>query len=145
MTMLGMLMGNRCYTCGMDDCIEHQGYCPPSKGAPRGYGKVNRKVNGKKITLAHRYAWTLAHGDIPDGMTVDHMCGNTRCVNVEHLQLLTQAENIRKRRMPQKEKTHCIRGHEFTEENTYRWAKRPNDRYCRACHRERARARKGGQ
>ena len=119
---------------GMQDCIEFDGYCPPSRGAPRGYGKVNRKVNGKKITLAHRYAWTRSHGDIPDGLTVDHICENTRCVNVAHLQLLTQAENIRKRRIPQRGATACRKGHEYTEENTYWYG---TERRCRTCHRER--------
>jgi hypothetical protein len=106
---------------------------------------VNRKVNGRKITLAHRYAWTLVHGDIPDGLTVDHICENTRCVNVEHLQLLPLADNIQKKRFPNREKTHCRHGHEFSETNT-RW--NGTERVCRRCKREAQRryvAKKAGQ
>src|SRR5690606_14749582 len=35
----------------------------------------------------HRYAWILAHGPIPDEATVEHLCGNKLCINVDHLAL----------------------------------------------------------
>lgn len=53
-----------------------------------GYG---RKQIGNKYTLRHRIAWELTHGDIPDGMFVRHRCGNTLCVNPEHLFLAASA------------------------------------------------------
>ena len=46
---------------------------------------------------AHRFAWSLIHGEIPDGMTVDHVCHSRRCVNVDHLRLASKAENSRNR------------------------------------------------
>ena len=55
-----------------------------------GYGRIRFRDQGM---YAHRFAWSLAHGDIPDGMTVDHACHNRRCVNADHLRLATKAEN----------------------------------------------------
>lgn len=44
---------------------------------------------------AHRVAWVLAHGEIPDGMCVLHRCDNRRCVNIDHLWLGTYLDNVR--------------------------------------------------
>ena len=55
-----------------------------------GYGRVT--VNGSQ-TLAHRHAYAEAHGPIPDGMLVDHICHNRACVNVDHLRLATRQQN----------------------------------------------------
>lgn len=73
----------------------------------RGYGMVNlgRFANGKQHTeYAHRVAYVLAKGDIPDGQVVMHSCDVVGCVNPAHLTLGTQADNLRdcreKGRMP---------------------------------------------
>lgn len=55
-----------------------------------GYGRVT--VNGAQ-TLAHRHAYMEAHGPIPDGMLVDHVCHNRTCVNPEHLRMATRQQN----------------------------------------------------
>lgn len=61
----------------------------------RGYGQVT--VNASRTMRAHRALWMLHHGKtIPDGMTLDHNCRNTRCVNPKHLEPVTFAENIRR-------------------------------------------------
>ena len=68
-----------------------------------GYAQIGWTVDHKtNVVLAHRAAWEAAHGPIPDGMTVDHTCFERRCVNPEHLRLLTHAQNagIRRRRWP---------------------------------------------
>lgn len=83
-------------------------------------------------TGAHRVAYRLAHGEIPDGYQIDHVCRETRCVNPDHLEAVTPEENIRRRYADQ---THCRHGHEFNEANTYR---ANNRRHCRACNRRRA-------
>ena len=56
-----------------------------------GYGRV--RVGGK-VLYAHRAAWELENGPVPEGLCVLHRCDTPRCVNVEHLFLGTQADNI---------------------------------------------------
>lgn len=56
-----------------------------------GYGRLN--VNGRQM-LAHRLSWALANGDIPKKMDVDHRCSNPRCVNPDHLRVVTRSQNM---------------------------------------------------
>jgi hypothetical protein len=101
-----------------------------------GYGRLN-------LYYAHRIAFELHIGPIPEGMTIDHLCRVRTCVNPAHLEAVTLAENIRRSDSPSAQRarwTHCPRGHEFTPENTYL---RPDGhgRQCRACCRMRQRLR----
>ena len=113
----------------MADCIEWTGY--REKG---GYGRLFRKG---RVWQAHRWEWTEKHGPIPEGMCVLHRCDNPPCVNVAHLFLGTQVDNIHdmiakgRRRTGQSERTHCKRGHEFTASNTK--ITKEGWRQCRAC------------
>ena len=62
-----------------------------------GYGKFAMKINGaRRHTGAHRAAWLAKMGDIPHGLQIDHLCRNTSCVNVSHMELVTSMENIRR-------------------------------------------------
>ena len=74
----------------MTPCIEWSG----SK-SKTGYG--TRAYKGK-ARLAHRIAWILAFGDIPEGMCVLHKCDNPPCINLDHLYLGTYADNARDRK-----------------------------------------------
>lgn len=67
------------------DCIPWDGYFV------NGYGQL--QVNGKKW-VATRWVYTQAHGEIPNGLVVRHKCDNPACVNLDHLELGTQSDNI---------------------------------------------------
>lgn len=62
-----------------------------------GYGSIS--IN-RKPYLAHRYAWEQQNGEVPDGMQVHHLCYDRSCVEIEHLTLVTQAQNSSARRGP---------------------------------------------
>lgn len=45
---------------------------------------------------AHRFAYRLLVGPVPDGMELDHLCRMRHCVNPEHMEIVTHAENVRR-------------------------------------------------
>ena len=96
-----------------------------------GYGKT--EVKGRR-TGAHRAMWVAVRGEIPERLTIDHLCRVRHCVNVEHMELVTIRENtLRGETIPARNarKTACLRGHAFDEANT---RIRPSGkRACRAC------------
>lgn len=103
-----------------------------------GYGQLS--VNGR-TTGAHRFAYERFVGPIPEGLVIDHLCRVRNCVNPGHMEPVTLAENIRRGETGKylKDRTHCPRGHEYTEANTY--ITKPGTRGCRACAREKSRER----
>lgn len=66
--------------------------------ASHGYAQIGwQDPTGKThMVLAHRAAWTHVNGQVPLGMTIDHLCKTRRCVNPEHLRLLPNYENARR-------------------------------------------------
>lgn len=64
---------------------------------PKGYGMVSVTDHGSKRTYrAHRYVYELHREPIPSGMTLDHLCRVRACVNPDHLEVVTQGENVRR-------------------------------------------------
>lgn len=95
-----------------------------------GYAQVSWKVDGViHWRLAHRVAYEALVGEIHSGLTVDHLCRNRKCINPDHLRLLTNEENGRLN--GHAVKTHCLYGHPYDDANTYRNPK--GHRYCRQC------------
>lgn len=102
--------------------------------AGKGYGRM--ALNGKDY-YAHRFSYETYVGEIPDGLVIDHLCRNRLCVNPDHLEPVTNKENLLRgdtiiARCAKA--THCPRGHEYSSRNT-RVDKR-GKRACRACDRE---------
>ena len=105
-----------------------------------GYGRIS--VKGK-TRATHIVAWELMKGErVPEGMVLDHQCLNRRCCTPEHLQPIPGIVNTLIGEGPTAKnalKTHCLRGHEFNEENTIvRVRNGRKSRECRACRKERS-------
>lgn len=109
-----------------DDCWEWEG-----GHSAAGYSTT---WDGTRPLYAHRVAYELWVGPIPDGHTIDHLCRSRGCVNPEHLQAVTQRTNILRgtgQSARNVKVTHCPRGHKYTLANTHISTK--GTRECRAC------------
>ena len=102
-------------------------------GNPNAYGYGVIRVSGKMIN-AHRFAYTTHRGPIPDGLTLDHLCRVRCCVNPDHLEAVDNKTNVLRgvgSPAVNARKTHCLRGHEFT--NTTHGTTGVPRRYCQTC------------
>ena len=106
-----------------------------------GYARFG-SVTRYGTNIAHRIAWMLVNGPIPDGLDLDHVrargCVLRSCVNVNHLEPVTHFENCR--RGSQAQQTHCVNGHPFDSENLVMRFRRSGAPYrqCKTCLRIRA-------
>lgn len=73
----------------------------------KGYGRF--RVEAKRY-LSHRYSFELAHGPIPDGMQVDHVCHNRACVRPTHLRLASNKQNMENLAGLRSDNTSGVRG-----------------------------------
>ena len=114
---------------------------------PKGYG-VFMDVT-QNLVYAHRFAYEFAKGEIPEGLQIDHLCRNPSCVNPDHLEVVTNRQNVMRGLAPQLQrerqlsKTHCPKGHPYNDENTH--VKRRGkhfERVCRNCARDYQRKRR---
>ena len=97
------------------------------------YGRIGI---GKDLVLVHRIVYEYTRGEIPKGLTIDHLCDNTLCISPYHLDVKTLRDNLLRGNSVSAinaRKTHCPKGHEFTLQNTMISSGR---RRCRTCNRQ---------
>lgn len=106
----------------------------------RGYAYVGMGGKHGKNRVAMQVVYEELVGPIPDGLELDHLCMVTSCVNPDHLEPVTHAENLRRAaaagRFANSQKTRCPQGHAYDEANT-KWTK-DGRRDCRECSRQRS-------
>lgn len=121
---------------------------------PDAQGYVHTRGTHGQREKAHVVAYRQAHGEIPEGFVVDHRCHNEAlhrgdcepgrcfhraCINPDHLEAVTNSENIRRART---HKTECIRGHSLLDPANLKPNKK-GTRICRACVRINTRVSRG--
>ena len=108
----------------------------------RGYGSFG--IDGRSRSV-HRLVWEITAGPIPDGLTINHLCGVKACVNPAHLEVATYAQNNQhahdtglappsRLSVSNAAKLTCPAGHFYTPENTYTNPR--GHRQCRTCKRD---------
>lgn len=105
-----------------------------------GYGQITTKQG---VDVAHRTAYMVFIGEIPNDLVVDHLCRNRKCINPKHVELVSRGENVLRGETGagiNSRKKVCLNGHPFSKENTYIRVQKKNGklaRNCKACRKNR--------
>lgn len=114
-----------------------------------GYGQLG--MGGHGVVTAHRYVYQQLVRPVPRGVYLCHTCDVPACVNPDHLYEGDARDNGRDAsargllRPYNGGVSHCVNGHEYTPENTYRAPSRPKHRACLTCIRARDARRKSSR
>lgn len=116
-------------------------------GLASGYGRMGWREGGKaRFGAVHRITYTEAHGPVPEGLDLDHLCHDPetctvaaecqhrRCCNPAHLEAVSRKENLSRGGGISAERaarTHCPEGHEYDAVNTF--VDKQGRRSCREC------------
>ena len=120
-------------------CVETPNGCWQYTGPTdrKGYVRLRRGDRQPGKVFGHRLTWEFFRGPIPDGLSFDHLCENTSCVNPWHGDLVPILVNIRRATrgtaVANRAKTHCPQGHAYTPDNLVASGR---GRVCRACRNE---------
>lgn len=112
--------------------VDKSGECWRWKGAvtTNGYGSCTNYLAPaaeRRTIHAHRLSLLIASVAMPAGLQVDHLCRNKLCVRPDHMEMVTQAENLRRRDWGPT----CINGHPWEHETTH--VRTNGQRVCRPC------------
>lgn len=105
-----------------------------STTTPNGYGQISRGGRNAGMAYAHRVAYELLVGPIPEGLTIDHLCRVRNCVNPAHLEAVDHRTNVLRSESwtaINARKTECPHGHPYDDTNTVIGTK--GERRCRTC------------
>ena len=108
----------------------------------QGYG--NFGVSASISTKAHIFSYKTNVGPIPSGLEIDHLCKNRKCVNPEHLEVVTHMTNML-RGNTYVGITHCKKGHDLGTAKVHVVEGRWIGRACRVCHANSERNRRAAQ
>lgn len=108
---------------------------------PNGYARVSIKNDMGNWTNAvlHRQLYLALVGDIPYGYVLDHLCGNRCCINIDHLEPVTNTENLNRGKRPNVYTNYCNNGHLLVLYGYYTTTR--GSRICKQCNRDRSKKR----